>query len=90
MTAIVVAMLAIVMVAAVVLAAVGGYHHLSASPWLQRKVRRWRYVASLRLAAWREASFHRLRTLRRWTAVRLGRPVALPVARLVQRAARQG
>lgn len=74
MTAVVVAMLAIVILATGILAAVGGYHHLAHSPHLRRRVRRWRYVASLRVYGVREQGVHVLRMTRR-AADRLSRPV---------------
>lgn len=89
MTAVVIAMLAIVMVATAVLAAVGGYHHLANSPWVKRKLRRWRYVASGRLYGWRETGFHALRVLRRSVAGRLS-PSAAPSLPIMRHSATRG
>lgn len=74
MTAVVVAMLVIVMVATAVLAAVGAYHHLAGSAAVQRRVRRWRFLVIARMDDWREAAFHVLRLARRGLARRLSRP----------------
>ncbi|PSL05883.1 hypothetical protein CLV30_10334 [Haloactinopolyspora alba] len=75
MTAVVVAMLGIVVLATGVLAAVGGYHHFAHSPWFRRRVRRWRYVATLRVDEARESGAQLLRVTRRTVAERLSRPV---------------
>ncbi|MBB5789979.1 hypothetical protein [Jiangella mangrovi] len=74
MTAVVVAMLAIVMVATAVLAAVGAYYHLAGSAAVQRRLRRWRFLAMTRMDDGREAAFHGLRMARRGLAKRLSRP----------------
>lgn len=74
MTAVVVAMLGIVIVATGVLAGVGGYHHLAHSPGVQRRLRRWRYVMYWRLYGVRDRALHGLRVLRRAVADRLSRP----------------
>lgn len=74
MTAVVVAMLVIVMVATAVLAAVGAYYHLASSAMVRRRLRRWRFLAVARLDDWRAASFHALRVARRGIARRLTRP----------------
>ncbi|SED61015.1 hypothetical protein [Jiangella alba] len=74
MTAVVVAMLVIVMVATAVLAAVGAYYHLAGSAMVRRRLRRWRFLAVARLDDWRAASFHALRVARRGIARRLTRP----------------
>lgn len=87
MTAVVVAMLAIVMVATAVLAAVGAYYHLAGSAAVQRRLRRWRFIGVTRMDDWREAVFHGLRVARRGLAQRLTRPArevrpaVLPAAR---------
>ncbi|TDD64170.1 hypothetical protein E1262_28995 [Jiangella aurantiaca] len=82
MTAVVVAMLAIVMVATAVLAAVGVYYHLAGSAAVRRRLRRWRFLAVARMDDWREAVFHGLRVTRRALARRLVRPApaAAPAA----------
>lgn len=79
MTAVVVAMLVIVMVATAVLAAVGAYYHLAGSAAVRRRLRRWRFLAVARMDDWREVLFHALRVVRRGIARRLVRPA--PVAR---------
>ncbi|RIQ25240.1 hypothetical protein, partial [Jiangella rhizosphaerae] len=79
MTAVVVAMLAIVMVATAVLAAVGAYYHLAGSSAVRRRLRRWRFLAVARMDDWREGLFHGLRWARRAIARRLARPA--PAAR---------
>ncbi|TDD98980.1 hypothetical protein [Jiangella asiatica] len=71
MTAVVVAMLAIVLVATVVLGVVGLYHHLANSPQMRRRMRRWRYLALVRMDGWRDAAFTALRRMRRGLARRL-------------------
>lgn len=81
MTAVVVAMLAIVMVATAVLAAVGAYYHLAGSPAVQRRLRRWRFLALTRMDDWQQAVFHGLRMARRGLAQRLTRPAQVPVPR---------
>lgn len=80
MTAVVVAMLVIVMVATAVLAAVGAYYHLAGSAAVQRRLRRWRFLAVARLDDWRETTFHLLRVARRGIARRLARPAPAPAA----------
>lgn len=80
MTAVVVAMLAIVTVATVVLAAVGAYYHLAGSAAMQRRLRRWRFLAVTRSDDWREAVFHGLRVARRGLAQRLTPPEQSPAA----------
>ncbi|SDU77367.1 hypothetical protein [Jiangella alkaliphila] len=74
MTAVVVAMLVIVMVATAVLAAVGAYYHLAGSAAVRRRLRRWRFLAVARMDDWREVLFHGLRVVRRGIARRLVRP----------------
>lgn len=81
MTAVVVAMLAIVMVATAVLAAVGAYYHLAGSPAVQRRLRRWRFLALTRIDDWQQAMFHGLRVVRRGLAQRLIRPAPQPATR---------
>lgn len=78
MTAVVVAMLAIVLVATVVLAVVGMFHHLANSPQMRRRMRRWRYLALVRMDGWRDAAFAALRRLRRGLARRLTSATAAP------------
>lgn len=79
MTAVVVAMLMIVMVATAVLAAVGVYYHLAGSAAVRWRLRRWRFLALARLDDWRDAAFHGLRLTRRAVAQRLTRPATAPV-----------
>lgn len=93
MTAVVVAMLVIVMVATAVLAAVGAYYYLAGSPAVRRRLRRWRFLAVVRMDDWRDAVFQALRWVRRGLASRLSRPAptvpavtARPVPRPMMRA----
>ncbi|WP_298327143.1 hypothetical protein [Haloactinopolyspora sp.] len=75
MTAVVVAMLGIVILATGIIVAVGGYHHLQHSPRVRRRMRRWRFVATSRVYNTRDRSFQVLRLTRRVVAERLSRPV---------------
>ena len=74
MTAVVVAMLGIMILATGVLVAVGGYHHRQHSPRVRRRMRRWRFVATSRIYGTRDLGVRTLRVSRRKLADRLSRP----------------
>ena len=80
MTAVVVAMLGIVVTATVVLAAVGIFHHLAHSPRTKRRFRRWRFLMRSRVRGGQQRLVHAMWAARRTVAGRMGRPRAVVTA----------